>query len=159
MKLSEIVAELKSLKETITGFIGDKTKATAESLTQFSSKLTALESGTVAELTTAQNALATANTAKDTAVNEKTNALNQVSAIETALKGACTALSIEVRAGAQGCELVTQLQTAVTSTLAKLQVDPNKVPAGRPTNAGGQEVRKKSLDEEIKDRQAATATK
>jgi hypothetical protein len=86
-------------------------------------------------------------------------AQNQVNAIGGQLKAACIALTLGVKEGASSAEMITALQTGVTSTLAKLQVDAAKVPAGKPANAAGESVKKKTLDDEIKERNAANPTK
>jgi len=60
MRLSDIVAELKSLRDTVAGLLSDKTKATAEVLTQFSEKLTALDGAVNGDLAQANSDLTTA---------------------------------------------------------------------------------------------------
>ncbi len=159
MKLSEIVASLNSLKETVAGFISDKTKATADSLATFSANLTKLETGAVAGLSAAQTELAAANSNLSTANTQLAASKSETSAIVSQLKASCAALSLTVRPDATAAEMITAMQGAVTSTLGRLQVDAAKVPAGVPTTAAGTSAKKMSLDEEIKARQAATPMK
>lgn len=161
MKLSEFAAELKSLKETISGFISDKTKATSEALSAFSAKLTAFESGTVAELSQKTSDLTTAQQTIGTTQASLDKSIGEVSAVNAQLKAACTALSLEVKDGATSAEMIAAMQGAVTNTLAKLQVDANKVPAGTATKAGESNTKGKlSLDEQVAAAKAqTTATK
>jgi len=159
MKLSEIVASLTELKNTVAGFISDKTKATAESLSAFSTKLTQLETGAVASLSAAQTDLATAKTNLETANTQLAASKAETAAIVTSLKAACKTLSLTVKDDATAADMITAITAGVTSTLARVQVDAAKIPAGVPTTAAGTAAKKKSLDEEIKERQAATATK
>lgn len=159
MKLSEIVAEVKNLKDTIAGFIKDKASATDAALSAFSAKLTTLETGASAELANKTGELATASEKLTSTAKQLEAAQGEVTAINTALKSACTALKLEVKDGATAAEMIAAMQSGVTSTLAKLQIDPGKVPAGTPTNGAGAAAKKMSLDEEIKARQAANPTK
>ncbi len=151
MKLSELVATVTELKNTLASFIGDKTKATSEALTAFSGKLTALETSAAAELNQKTADLTTAQASITSITSERDNAQNALTAIGTQLKTACTALSLEVKEGATSTDMVSSLQTAVTATLAKLQVDPSKVPAAVP-NKNGESPKssaKKTLDEQV----------
>lgn len=126
MKLSEIVTSLNELKQTVASWVTDKTKATAEAIGLFQSKLSTLESGAVSELTQATSDLATA---KLTITNLQT----EKASLETALTAACAAVKIEdgnvekITAMAPAAK-ITALQTTVSNTLAKLNVDPAKIP-------------------------------
>lgn len=159
MKLSEFAAELKALKETIANFIKDKASATDTALSAFSSKLTALENGATQELANKTGELVTANEKLTSIARQLETAQGEISTINSALKSACAALKLEVKDGATAAEMISAVQNGVTSTLAKLQVDSSKVPAGTPTTGAGTAAKKLSLDEEIKARQAATPTK
>lgn len=152
MKLSEIVASLTELKNTVAGFIGDKTKATDVSLAAFSANLAKLETGAIASLSAAQTELATANQNLSTSKAE-------TAAIVSQLKASCTSLSLSVKDDATAADMITAIQGAVTATLSKLQVNASQVPAGVPTTIAGQPVKKMSLDQEIAARRAATPAK
>lgn len=159
MKLSEIVSSLNSLKDTVAGFISDKTKATAESLATFSANLTKLETGAVASLSTAQTELATSNQNLSTANTQLAASKAETAAIVSQLKASCAALSITTKDDATAAEMITAIQGAVTGTLAKLQVNAAQVPAGVPTTAAGTPAKKMSMDEEIAARRAENPTK
>lgn len=148
MKLSEIIASVKELKETVASFIGDKAKATTEALTGFSSKLTALETGAVAELGQKTADLLTAQQTIGTLTTNLEKAQAEVNTLGGSLKTACTALKLEVKADATSGEMITALQAGVSSTLAKLNVDPAKVPAGKAAiTPGSPEATKKTRAE------------
>jgi len=160
MKLSEIVAELKSMKETLTGYLSDKTKATESAVAGFQSKLTALESGTAKELETATNALVEAKTTISNANAATEKAQGEVNALGGKLKAACAALKLEIKDGATNAEMIDALSNGVASTLAKLNVSAANIPNPAPTTASGKPAGKKmSLDEEIAARKQAAATK
>jgi hypothetical protein len=135
MKLSEIVAELKSLKDTVASFIGDKTKATAEALTSFSSKLSTLETGMAAELASKTGDLAVANEKVIALSGQLEKAQGEVNALGGSLKTACTELNLSVKEGATSGEMITSLKDGVSSTLAKLNVDSKEIPKGKPATS------------------------
>lgn len=123
MKLSEIVASLAEMKATLAGWVTNKEKATTEAISAFQSKLTGVETGAASELQTA-NASLTAAQSSLTAEQGRFTAL--VASIDSAV----AALAItSIKADATPLEKVTAMQTAVSTTLAKLNVDPKAVPA------------------------------
>jgi len=136
MKLSEIVASLTELKTTVAAFISDKTRATAEALTNFSTKLSALETGAVTELTQVQADLATAKQTIGTLEKQVESFSAVESGIKTKLDEATTALKLTIAPAATHAEKITALQDAVSTTLAKLNVDPKSIPAGKPGATG-----------------------
>lgn len=132
MKLSEIVASLAELKTTVASFLSDKAKATTEALTSFASKLSALETGAVAELTQSQADLATAKQSL-ASLEEQVKTLSAVeSGIKTNLDSAVAALKLDIAPTASHAEKITALQDSVSTTLAKLNVPQDKIPAGKP---------------------------
>lgn len=137
MKLSEIVAEIKSLKETITSFIGDKTKATSEALGGFSAKLTNLESGAIAELSAKTGDLATAQERSVSLTTQLEKAQSEVNTLGGLLKSACAAMKLDIKEGASSADMISAMQGGVASTLAKLNVPNGAVPAGKPAGQGG----------------------
>ena len=141
MKLSEIVASLKELKETVSGFISDKTKATTDALAGFSAKLTALETGAVAEVTQKTSDLATAQTTIGSLTGNLEKAQGEVNAIGGALKAACSAMKLEIKDGATSLEMISAMQSGVTGTLAKLQVHAADIPAAAPVKGASPEAK------------------
>lgn len=161
MKLSEIVASLAELKQTLASFVGDKAKATTEAVSGFSASLATLETGAVTALNQANTDLATAKTTIGTATATADKAVSDLSTTGAALQAACKALSLEVKEGSTHAEMISAMQGAVTATLSKLQVDASKVPGGVPTKAGeSKPAGKLSLDEQVAaSKSGATPTK
>jgi septal ring factor EnvC (AmiA/AmiB activator) len=139
MKLSEIVASVNELKKTVADFIGDKAKATTEALNTFSAKLNSLEIGTVAELTQKTADLATAQQTIATLQKNLETAQTEVNSLGGALQTACAELKLELKENAGSAEMITALKDGVATTLAKLSVPPQNIPAAKPSaqNAGG----------------------
>lgn len=142
MKLSEIVASVNELKKTVADFIGDKAKATTEALNTFSSKLNTLEIGAVAELTQKTADLATAQQTIATLQKNLETAQTEVNSLGGALKTACAELKLELQENAGSAEMITALKDGVATTLAKLSVPPQNIPAAKPAaqNAGEQKA-------------------
>lgn len=133
-------------------------KPTDETSQQLADALASNESIS-AELTKANADLSIANQTATTEKNRADAADKKLSEIGTALKTACAALKLEAKDGATAAEMISAMQSGVSATLARLQVDPGKVPAGKPATGASTADKKMSLDEEIKARQAASPTK
>ncbi len=136
MKLSEIVAELKALKDTVAGFIGDKAKATAEALTNFQTSLAALEATVTGQLTqlaadlaTARQTIGTEQTKLEKAQNEANSFGGTLAAVTTQLNEAVTALKLDVPADAPPSDKIKAILGAVNAGLAKTGVDITTLPA------------------------------
>jgi hypothetical protein len=147
MKLSEIVASLTELKQTVASFIGDKAKATGEALTAFSLKLSTLETGAVAELTQKSADLITAQQTIGTLTGQLEKAQGEVNTLGGSLKSACTDLNLNVGEAATSAEMVTALKDGVSATLAKMNVNPKNIPAAKATTTqSGDEAKKSRAD-------------
>lgn len=143
MKLSEIVADIKALKATISNFVSDKAAATATALEAFQAKLTSLDTAITGEITQLSADLATAKQSVSSLTTEKTevatkldNAQTEVNLVGQQLKVACEALKIDTK-DKTNAQMISALQTSVSDTLAKLHVDPKVVPAGKPAGPAG----------------------
>lgn len=132
MKLSDIVAELKSLKDSFAGFVGDKTTA---AFTGLQSKVSAIEASVSNELATATTALTEAKTTITNANAATERAQGEVNALGGQLRAACLSLKLDIKDGATSAEMITALSNGVSATLAKLNVDASGIPAGKPTSS------------------------
>ncbi len=158
MKLSEIVAEITNLKTIVAGWVTDKTKATADAISGFQSKLSSLETGAASELSQKSADLVTAQQTIETISADK-------AAIISALDAACAAVKIEGGDAAKLAAMTPQakiasLQTSVSDTMAKLNVPASAIPAGKPAATVTPIAAKKyaSADEEIAARKAEKIT-
>lgn len=147
MKLSEIVASIAELKQTLASFVGDKAKATTEAISGFTSSLAALESGAVAALGQAGTELATAKTTIGTLTANLEKAQGEVNATGGALKSACSALKLDIKEGATSADMVAALQGGVSATLAKLNIDASKIPGAKASTAPGGDVKTKTREQ------------
>lgn len=129
-----ILAEFKSLKEKLTGFLADQSKATSMSLSELSSKMSFLESGAVAQVETEQASNKDLSGKMAKANEDLSAATGQLNEIKATLAAAASALKLDVRAEASPVELITAMQGAVSTTLAKLNVPLNSIPAPKPTD-------------------------
>lgn len=104
MTLASMKADLASLKQTVADFISGKVAAAATALTEFQNKLSALESGSVAELTRVSADLATTQAT--------------VGTITTALMAACTAEKVELKADMTPADMLSSLVSAQSAKVA-----------------------------------------
>ncbi len=68
----------------------------------------------------------------------------EVNAIGGALNAACTSLNLEIKDGATSAEMISALKNGVSGTLAKLNVEPGKIPAAKPAVSPEAESKTKS---------------
>lgn len=87
------------------------------------------------QLTQANSDLATAKASITSLTTNLEKAQGEVTAVNAALKAACTAINLDISStlGQTNSAMITALQAGVSSTLAKLNVDPAKVPVAKPT--------------------------
>ncbi|GEM_PF-3092543 len=130
MTLKDIVASVTEMKATIGKWVADKTAASAEAIAIFQTKLADLESGAAAALSAAQASIADLTGKLSTATKDLGAATGQITDIKSSLTAALAALKIEIKSDATALEMVSALQTGVSATLARLNVDPGKIPAG-----------------------------
>lgn len=131
-----ILAEFKKLKDTVAGFMSDQSKATLASITEFSAKLTALETGALASLEAANTRIAGLEASKADAEGKVQDFTAKLSAannfevsVNDSIKTAFAALNLEYKAEGNPAEQIAALQTAVSGTLAKLSVPGSQIPA------------------------------
>lgn len=160
-----ILAEFKKLAEMVSGFKADQTKATLATITEFGVRLASLETGALAELSTAQTAVAALqveNTTLAASVTDLTSKLSAQSAVVAEVDGTLRTHMAKVdaafaptggKAAATLPELALAEINATNAALAKVGVDVSKLPAA-PAGGGGvtnqaPPVKFKTADEEI----------
>lgn len=160
MTIKEIVASIMALGKKVDVLAADKTTATDSALSALAGEISTLKTSTVSLLETAQTDLATAKEANKIAVSNAEKEKGEKDGILSALKASCETLKLEVKEGATATDMISQMQGAVTATLAKLQVDATRVPAAVPTTTSPSPTgAKKSLDQQCKEAKAAQPTK
>jgi septal ring factor EnvC (AmiA/AmiB activator) len=122
MKLTEISAALTELRATLAGLLTNKEKATTEAIAAFQAKLTSLETGAASELATVQSELAATKASLE---SEQA----KLAPISATLDAAIAALKLDVPLNSVPTAKIDALQSAVSATLAKLNVQPGTVPA------------------------------
>lgn len=127
-----LLAEFKALKDRVSAFLTDQSKATLASLTELSTKLTNLEAGALAQLEAAQTSVKDLTAKLGDATAGLTAANGELGSIKAALGSALTALKLEVKADASPADMIAALQGGVAGTLAKLNVPAGSIPAGKP---------------------------
>lgn len=124
-----ILSAFTALKEKLDGFLADQKTATVAALAEFSTTLTNLKTGAVAQVEslTAQLGKAQADlSASGTALQ---SAQAQFGAVDAALTSALADLKVTVTGAPLALEKVALLKSAVSTTLAKLNVPAGNIPA------------------------------
>jgi hypothetical protein len=139
-----ILAEFKALKEKLTGLVDDQSKATLATLTDFSAKLTALETGALAQLTTAQAAATELQTKLTGLETVRTDLAAKLSATDSTLAAGRADLLKHLaaipghadfkeggsKANASLADLIAAEQSATNAALAATGVNVKQLPAG-----------------------------
>lgn len=125
MKLTEFASKILGLEKSIAGLTADKAKATEATLISLAGDVAALKTGAISDLEKTQSDYLACQGRESTA----TNALAKV--VED-LKAACTAMKLEIKEGATALDMVSAMQASVSTTLARLQVPLDKIPAAAP---------------------------
>lgn len=143
MKLSEILAELKTLKETLASFVGDKAKATAEALSTLTGKLTALETGAAAALAKSEADRETAEKKTremegqlETAQKETTRLGALLKETGEKLDAFLASVKTTVKEGATLPEKAALATKALTTVLAAQGIKAENLPAAEPNDSG-----------------------
>ena len=159
-----ILAEFKALKEKLAGFLADQTKATLATLTEFSTKLTNLETGAMSELSEANAAklvLEQGKVSADAKVSELTGKLSEQNKTfldattmlrEHMAKMDAAYATTGPKKDASLTDLITSEINATNTALAKTGVDISKLPASPATTGAASSAapkKFKSVDEEI----------
>lgn len=108
---------------------GDSTAQLADALASNATISSALEK--------ANADLAAANQARDLAESRLKEAGESNSQILESAKTACAELKLDVGGLSTATAMIGALKTGVSTTLAKLNVDPKAIPAGKPNDGGG----------------------
>ncbi len=155
MKISEIVQKLLGIEQRLDA--ADKTKATltTETLASLQSDFAATKKDVEGKLTQSLSDLETAQASIRTLTTEQANLVQNIVA-------ACVAVKVEggdeakIKALTPAAQ-ISALQTAVSGTLAKLNVDATKVPAAAATQTANAGVKMARAEFEALSPKAQTA--
>jgi chromosome segregation ATPase len=125
MKISDIVAKLTGLESRLNA-------AAVAELQELKASVTGQLTQLTADLETARASIESLGAEKAKLTNDLSAATDSSKNLHTALQSACAALKLDVAAEADAPALIARLQGAVTETLAKLNVAPEQIPAGKP---------------------------
>ena len=140
-----ILAEFKSLKDKVSVFLSDQSKATTASIADLSSRLSLLESGAVAKIESLEGTISALNVKLTSAETNLSAATGQLTETRNSLTAAATALKLDLKADTSPQEAITAIQGAVTTTLAKLNVPANQIPLPPAKTQPGADSKTKTL--------------
>ena len=129
LKLSELFAKVLRLES----HLAEEAK---QELSDFKAAITAQVNQLQSDLVTAQASVTDLTAKLAASTTDLSAATGSLTEIKSSITAAVAALKLDLKADASPVEAVNAMQSAVSSTLAKLSVQPGAIPAAKPGDNG-----------------------